>query len=201
MATSKYSRYYTYIKPVAQNKFIRSFAPYIFSLLTIIFLVIFAIKPTISTILNLQKSIDENKQVLKQLNDKADSLTLGKRNLQALGPETLNKINTLLPSQANVTTIITSLQKVPLGNQASISALQVQPVNLIDNTIDIQKARLNLAEVEFTYNVQSSFQGLLATLQNLSKSPRLININNIVLSKQIDNPMVLSITGKAYFLK
>jgi hypothetical protein len=67
MPSPKYSRYYTFIKPVIEHRFVRSFAPYIFSLLTVIIMMVFAIKPTISTILNLQKDLENNQKKVKLL--------------------------------------------------------------------------------------------------------------------------------------
>lgn len=200
MAEPKYSRYYTYIKPVVENKIVKSSAPYVFSLITISILTIFAIRPTVSTILNLQKNIEENQKVLQALDAKAQSLIEGKRNLDNLSPQIKNKIEVSLPTKTNVPAVISSLQSSSLGI-ASVSALQIQPLTIIDNTTVKEKALLNLGEVYFAYNVQSSFGSLLQTLENLSKSPRLLNITNVVINKQTEGPTVLSISGKAYYLK
>lgn len=200
MAEPKYSRYYTYIKPVVENKIVKSSAPYVFSLITISILTIFAIRPTVSTILNLQKNIEENQKVLQALDAKAQSLIEGKRNLDNLSPQIKNKIEVSLPTKTNVPAVISSLQSSSLGI-ASVSALQIQPLTIIDNTTVKEKALLNLGEVYFAYNIQSSFGSLLQTLENLSKSPRLLNITNVIINKQTEGPTVLSISGKAYYLK
>lgn len=200
MATSKYSRYYTYVKPVIENKIIRSSAPYIFSLITISILTIFAIRPTVSTILNLQKNIGENEKVLQALDSKAQSLIEGKRNLDNLNPEIKVKIEAAAPTETNVPAVIANLQSSSV-NIASVSALQIQPLTIIDNTISEKKALLSLGEINFAYNTQGQFYQLLLSLENLNKSSRLLNITSVVINKQADDPPVLSITGKAYYLK
>lgn len=200
MAKAQYSRYHIYIKPVLENQVIRSVAPYIFSLVTIAILVVFAIRPTISTVLNLQKNIENNKTVLKALQDKAQNLTLGKENWENLSLEAKTKIEAAVPTKTDVPALIFSLQKSAFLS-ASTSALQIQPLILIDNTKAEDKALLTLDEIDFSYNLQGSFQKLLATLQNLNKGPRLINMTTAVLSKSAEGPTVLSITGKAYYLK
>lgn len=200
MAQIKYSRYYTYIKPIIENKLIRSSLPYIFSLVTIAILVVFAIRPTVSTILNLQTTIAAQQQTLAALNKKADDLTLARKNLEALGEDTRVKINTLVPQQANVTILTASLQNAA-GKNASISALQIQPVTVIDNSIINSSARLSVSDIGFSYNTQGSFNQLLTILQNLNKSPRLMKIDSVVMSKIDGAPTTLSISGKAYYLK
>lgn len=200
-ASTRYSRYYTYIKPLAENKAVKSVAPYIFSLITIMILIIFAIRPTVSTIINLQKNIEENQQVLKQLETKAQNLIEGKKNYENLPPKTKQKINDAVPNQPNVTSVISSLENSS-GPQASASALQIQPLTLFDDKTQNNKgAKLSLGEVDFSYNISGSFIDLLKTLQNLNNSPRLIQIDNVIISKQTASPTVLSITGKAYYLK
>lgn len=199
--TNRYSRYYKYIKPVIENKLVRSYTPYIFSLTTITILVVFAIRPTITTILALQKTHNENQKTIEALDKKIEDLTIAQKNLQNIDPNIIVKINTLVPAQPSVTTLIASLQNASV-KYASISALQIQPVIVIDNRTAPDKARLATDEVEFSYNIQGSFVQLSTILQNLTQSPRLITIKSLTLTKQSETPTTsLSINGKAYFLK
>ncbi len=201
MAEAKYSRYFTYIKPATENKYVKSSAPYVFSLLAITVLTVFAIRPTVSTILNLQKNLENNQQVLSSLNSKAETLAAAKRNYENLSPEVKTKINDAIPDQANVTSIIGSL-KTASSNISSSSALQIQPVTIIDTTIPANKTKSTLGEVSFSYNVEGSYAQFIAILKNLSKTPRLINIDSIIIGKQSeDKTTIMSINGNAYYLK
>lgn len=199
MPLNTLSRYHTYIKPVVKNKFVQSSTPHIFTLLTIIILTLFAIRPTISTILNLQKNVVEQKKVLEGLNKKVQSLTEGKRNLEALSPESKSKISQAIPDNPSVVFLIRSLQNTS-QTQASASGIQIQPVTLLDNSLPSQEARLNLGEVEFSFNNQGPFSQLVDTLSNVSKAPRIISLTSVLMSKQSDSQPVLSITGKSYYL-
>lgn len=199
MAAAKYSRYYLYIKPVIENKQVRSFLPFIFSLTAIIIFLIFAIRPTISTILSLRQSIENNKQVLTALNNKAETLSLAKNNLDNLSPEIKQKIETALPGSPEVTAMIKALQ-ASSQNMASISALQVQPLTILDSETPKDKAT-SPSTIDFSYNIQGSYSNLLQILANLQKSPRIFNLSTISLNRQEDSSLVLSLTGKAYYLK
>lgn len=200
MPDAKYSRYYTYIKPVIQNPIVRSYVPYIFSLITITIFALFAIKPTVITILSLQKNLENNQKVLVALESKAQSLSEGKQNLDNLDQQVKAKIGVALPNQANVTTLIASLQ-IAAGQMASSSALQIQPLTIYDGTAKSGLTTMSVSEVEFTYNLQGPYPQLLQTLQNIRKSPRLIKISSISMSRQSDNAVMMSVSGNAYFLK
>lgn len=198
MATSKYARYYVYIKPVIGNKYVKSFTPYIFSLLSLIVFTIFAIRPTVLTIIELQKNIQDNKMVLILLEQKAKDLTDGKRNLDSISPEIKNKINTKLPSSPAVSNLISSLQ-TSASNIASVSALQIQPVTIYNSSTN-QAAPLTLEELSFSFNIQSSYPLLMTVLDNLGETPRLVNLTSAVLNKTTEG-ISLSISGKGYHLK
>lgn len=199
MADTKYNRYYVYIKPVIGNKYVKSTAPYIFSVLAIGIFIIFAIRPTVLTIINLQKNIQDSEQVLNTLEQKSRDLTEGKRNLDNLDQSIKAKINTRLPDNATVALLINDLQ-IAASKNASISALQIQPVTIYTNATD-SAIKKNLGEVLFSFNVQGSYADLLSTLDNLSKSERLINLTGVVLNKSIEGTTGMSVNGKAYYLK
>lgn len=202
VTNAKYNRYFTYIKPLMDNKTVRSVAPYIFSIITIIIMLVFAIRPTVSTIVNLQKNIEENQQVLKELEAKAQNLIEGKKNYENLSPEIKLQISTAIPNKPVVTSVIASLENSS-KSIASTSALQIQPLTLINNSLqkEEEKNKLSLGEVNFSYNSSGSFSNLLKVLQNTTSSLRLMQISSVTINKQPENPIVLSITGKAYYLK
>lgn len=199
MANIKYSRYYVYIKPIIGNKYVKSIAPYIFSLLAIIIFIVFAIKPTVLTITGLQKSIQDNQQILATLEKKSTDLTEGKKNYDKLDQNIKVKINTRLPNQVAVITLINDLQTA-VTKTSTISALQVQPVTVYTN-VSSTSPKQDLSEILFSFNVQDSYTQLLQTLDNLSKASRLINLTSVVLTKPPEGSIGLSVSGKAYYLK
>lgn len=199
MVQAKYSRYYTYVKPVIENKIIKSVAPYIFSILTITILIIFAVRPTISTILNLQKDIENNKKILSGLGKKEQDLTQGKKNLENIDSNLKIKLANKIPAKADVASIIKSLKNVS-GNQASSSALQIQPLIIYDSKVSGEGIKTSFGEVSFTYNIQGTYREILQILEKLSRADRLIKIDNLVISKG-EGPAILSLSGKALFLK
>lgn len=194
----RYSRYYTYIKPVIQNPMIRSVAPHIFSLITIILFILFALRPTISTIVNLQENLTKSQETLDALEQKGRNLETGRQNLNNLDSTTKQKIKTAVPDQVNISTLIASLQ-TSVEKGASISAVQIQPLSIY--SLNNQDLATTLGEIDFSFNVSGSYSELLSTVNKLSRSPRLISITTLSISKLPEGRNLLSVTGKAYFLK
>lgn len=199
MDKNRHSRYYTYIKPILKNQAIKSFAPYIFSLFTITFFVIFVIHPTVSIILALNKSIEESKQVLTNLQTKSENLDLGKRNLEALNPGLRAKIDAFIPSNPTITAIVKSLQNTQQESSTPATIIQIQPLILIDSTHTVANT---LSEVSFNYSTQGPYIELITFLNAVNKMPRLISIDGLSIGRQIgEESTSLSASGRAYYLK
>ena len=194
-----YSRYFTYIKPVAKLPIVKNYGPTIFTLFAMTILIFFAIKPTVETILVLQKKIDDSNQVLEKATQKVNSLSLGKKNYDSLGQNITQKISAAIPDTVSLRSLIQNLEQSAKAREASISALQIQP--LIVNT-KVDQKQGNLSEISFTFNIEGSYANLIEVLQDLKRSSRLISIENLSLSKvQEGAGLIMSLSGKAYYIK
>lgn len=198
MEKDRYSRYYTYIAPIVKNQAVKSFTPYVFSLLAIVFFAIIVIQPTVSTILALNKSIADDKQVFNTLQTKAENLQRGKQNLAAISPAVKGKIAGLIPSAPTITTIITSLDNFPESSTSS-TIVQIQPLTLVDTTAPTSPNTLK--EVGFNYNTQGDYSKLTTFLKTINTMPRLISIDSLTIGKQTgETETSLSISGRAYYV-
>ena len=80
-----------------------------------------------------------------------------------------------------------------------MSALQIQPL-VVDTKVDERMG--TLSEIAFTFNTEGDYTNLIALLQDLKTSSRLISIENLPISKVIDSQtLIMSLSGKAYYLK
>lgn len=197
--SSIYSRYATYIKPITRLPIIKNYGPSIFTLLTISVLILFAIKPTVETILVLQKKLADSDAILKKVTDKANNLSLGKKNYDNLDQNIKEKISTSVPDTADLKSVIQTLEQVAKTHEASISALQIQPL-VIETKLNDQLG--TLSEISLTFNTEGDYQSLTALLQDLKNSSRLMSIDSVSLSKTSEgNSIIMSLSGKAYYLK
>lgn len=196
---SPYSRYFTYIKPVAKLPLVKTYGSTIFTLIIIAIFIFFAIKPTIETILVLQKKLVETSQVLEKVNKKATDLSLGKQNYDNLSPNLKDKISQAVPDNISLKSVTQSLEQTAKVHEASISALQIQPIVIDTKPVS---GIGTISEVDFTFNVEGNYKNLNSLLQDLNASSRLISIGSLSLSKVTEgNSLIMSITGKAYYLK
>lgn len=197
--SSRTSRYFTYIEPVLKIPIIKTYGFAIFTIISLIVFIIFAIKPTVETILVLQKELEVEKDTLDKINQKSKNLSLGRENYQKIPSNIKTQISSALPRNVEMTTVIGSLEGAALNAQASISALQFQPLTIEkgDPTKEIQSTEIN-----FTYNMEGSYDSLKAVLDSLKNSARLFSLDNITFNKTDSSSSILmSVTGKAYYLK
>ena len=194
-----YSKYFTRIKPLTRLPIVRTYGSTIATLLVMVIFIIYAIKPTVETILVLQKKLEDSKQVLEKVNQKANNLSAGKANYEKLDSSIKTKLAAAIPDTVNLKLLIQTLEQISLSHQASISALQIQPLVLetkSDNTVG------TLSEVLFTFNVEGNYKNLISLLGDLKGSARLISIDSLSLSKLSEGAgLIMSISGKAYYLK
>ena len=194
-----YSRYFTYIKPITKLPIVKNYGSTIFSLLVISILVYFAIKPTVETILVLQKKIADADAVLQKVTQKANNLSLGKKNYDNLGENLKDKISAAIPDSINLKSVSQTFEQAARNNEASVSALQIQPLTIETKIADKLGV---LTEVKFTFNAEGNYGNLTTLLQDLKASNRLISLDSLSLSKTSDGKtLILSLSGKTFYLK
>jgi Tfp pilus assembly protein PilO len=194
------SRYYTYIRPIVRSKFAKTYSSLIFSIITISIFSYYAIRPTVTTILSLQKSIEEQTDILNKVQEKGRSLSTGKANYENIGPEVREKINNLIPDNPALAQLIDSLTYAAQTSEASVSGLQFQQVDLENKKNQITRDA-PLTQVDFTLNTQGSYQNLMKLLTALKRTDRLVTITSVNFVQPADANLIMTINGKAYYLK
>lgn len=197
--SKKYSRYFTYIQPVIRSPIIKTYGSTIFTLLVLAIFVFFAIKPTIETILVLQKKLTDQQEVLKKITQKSENLSLAKKNYREIDSNTKTKIQDAIPIKAELKSAIQVLEQAAIQNQASISALQIQPLVLEEK--DTSKPSQTLTEISFNFNVEGPYEKMVAILQQLKLSRRVVLIDSLIFNKTEGSNVLMSIAGKVYYLK
>jgi len=194
------SRYYTYIRPVLRNKTVKTYSSLIFSLVTITILLIYAIRPTLTTIVSLQKSIDEHREILENLNKKVSDLTQGRKNYEAIDPDLKIKLVDLLPYSPAIPSLINNLLTITNASNATVSGLQIQPIDMEKPPKTLSKDA-QLKEVELTFSIQGTYAQSTHILQSLKNISRLIKIESVVFNKPVDSPLIMTVNAKALFIK
>jgi Tfp pilus assembly protein PilO len=196
---SKYSKYFTSIKPILRNKYTRNYSYFFFSFIVSAFFIIFVLQPTISTIISLRKSIVEQQQVLNQLEKKIDDLSAAKNNYLAIDQTTRDNLFTLVPNVPAIPLLINNLDSLAVQNQATISGIQFQPTDLVPkNSKFVKTATLNT--IDLNVNSQGSYTQLRNLIGDLTSLNRLFSFQNIVFNS-VEDQLMTSITAKSYYIK
>lgn len=199
-SSKRYSRYYTYVKPIFQNNIVKLYGTYTLTFFAIAFFVFFAIKPTIETIIVLQKKLETSQQTLDQITQKSEDLSQARQNLESMDPQIRSKIDSSVPTQVDLKSLVIDLERAANTYQASISAIQVQPVTLTENSNT--SGLTTLDSVEFTFNIEGNYSTLIKVLEAIQTSSRLFSVENLVLNRATETgAIVMSVNGKAYYLK
>lgn len=184
---------------MANLPLIKNYGPTIFTLLTMAVLIYFAIKPTVETILVLQKELADSEAVLQKAITKATNLSQGSKNYNEMDQTIKEKITTAVPDTVTIKTMTQNLEQTAAAHEASISALQIQPIVITTKNEDQIGS---LTEISFTFNTEGSYNNLVALLHDIKTSGRLFSFDNMSLSKTNDgSALIMSLSGKAYFLK
>lgn len=125
----RYRRYYQNISEVAHRPQPQAYTTAIFSFLAVSLFGWYAIRPTIQTILFLQREITDNKTVSQQMDDKIGKLIEAQVTYQEIQGN-LSLLTQALPENSDAVSVVAQLKALGSASQASISAITVSSVPL-----------------------------------------------------------------------
>lgn len=198
----KYKRYYNYIEPFFKNSVVKTYTGLILSVFTIAFFIAFAIRPTIKTIISLNKQIEDGKYTDSQLQEKINALSIAQGELNAVKND-LPIIFTSLPDNPTIPKFLNLMERGALASTIMINSFQMQGVNLKSSTgVQTTDQVLGVKEIDFSLNLDGSYKNFLSFLEMSRKFRRLVNIEKILLEKsreKNDSGLSLSIEGKVFY--
>jgi Tfp pilus assembly protein PilO len=182
--------------PRLQDEKVRSFTTIAFTLTASVIFGLFAINPTLTTITELSKQLDDNKFVENQLQTKIAALTSLQKQYNTLGSD-LNYATTSIPTTATAPFFLGQLQAVGIDSNVTLTRVQAFPFDINNVTTAPTKYMSFAFSVDGTGN-QTNVNNYINNLDNLN---RLVTIDSISISKAsvTDNLVRFSIKGKAYF--
>lgn len=198
----KYKKYYSYIEPVFKDPVTRSYASLILFFLTISFFIAFAIRPTIKTMVSLNKQIQDGRITNEALQQKINALSIAQNEYTSLQPS-FNLIYSSLPENPMVGEFLKMIEKVATASSISIGSLQVQPVKLLEQK-NIEEQGFSLRELTFSMNIEGKYQSLRDFVEILRRIQRVVSLDNVAIAPSRatkDNSLGLTFTAKAYFFK
>lgn len=191
---NKYFPTLPYLTPEGSQKFFGI----ILTLCALSFFGFFAIKPTVSTILKLQKELSDNQFVLGQLETKIKNLTELRRQYFNLQND-LPIITNAIAIQPDVHLLFAQIQSIAQTSNITIKKLQNFEVDVLKNDKGVSK---NYYSYSFAIAGSGTFENISKFVQILTGMERIVNIdvfsaNNI--ASQKNESVEFGIQGTAFF--
>ncbi len=186
----KYGKYLELIPDFKKEK-AQKFTTIVLTIIAVIILALFAINPTLSTIANLNKQLEDARFVSKRLQDKINDLSILQAKYNSL-QEDLPVIYESVPKNSDAPKITGQLQAIAADSGVTLTSTQV-------SNITLAQARFYY----FTFNISltGTYENIMKFVTQLSSSQRVTNIYNINIAKGQKESEVLqaSIKGQAFF--
>ena len=194
----RYRRYFTDLGRFHQTKKTRVYTGIILSLLTVTFFVIFAIKPTLTTITQLVKQTKDQKLVVSELEKKIVSLSQAQNEYLAVESD-LYLVDQALPQEPEAPLLIKQLETLAYQSGVNISRLRLSEVNL--KKTDTPKTEKQ--SLSFNFTAFGNYANLKNFLSSLSSLRRIIIVESFSFQKSTGEKAGLSLNlmAKAWFLE
>ena len=192
----KYERYYKEILPYLKKEKNQQYFTAILTLGASIFFALFAINPTLSTIIKLRKEIEDSKFVEEKLSKKINSLSSLSQQYQVIQKD-IPYILDAIPQQPEAPILVAQIQSIAQDSTVGLTKLEVSPINLTS------QPATKSSSFTFELTGQSSYENLQKFTSSLINMQRIVSVNSISITKteETDQNLQITIKGSAYFKK
>ncbi len=192
---AQHYREYLKLLPDVKREQVNKYTALIFTFAALSFFGIFAINPTLSTIVELKRQLADSKLVDKQLRDKI--LNLGKLSEQynVLGSQ-LTTVQNALPDTPSTTKLMGEIRAIAKNTNVTISSIKISGVPLSKSQIKLD----NVSSFEFTVEASGNYNDLYNFSTSLVNFDRLVTLEIIGFNKDVKSSnLVLDVTGRVYY--
>ena len=166
----------------------------ILSLFTASFFGVFAIKPTLDTISNLNKQYADNMLVYEALKTKLASLQ-SLDNQYLVIQKDLERVYLAIPQKNNIPYMTRQLEELAKGKNVLITKLDFGTIELYP----AKKPSPNLYSFSFTISVEGAEDNINSFITSIISFDRIVSIERIITGKVEATKFGTTISGKSYF--
>lgn len=187
------------ILPEFKEKRTRSFATLVFTLLAIIFFSLFAIQPTLTTIAQLKKQLEDENFTDQKMLSKIKALQSLQKSYALITPNIPNVL-TSIPEMPEIPSFFGKLQTIALTTGVTLVRIQTFPVAIINNASQLTQ---NNSSIAFSLDANGSKGSITLFLNKILFMDRLVSIDGFSLAQasQTNDNQRLTIKGSIYFKK
>jgi Tfp pilus assembly protein PilO len=159
------------------------------------FLGIFAISPTISTIVELHKQLEDSQFVFQSLTTKMNNLSSLQEQYDQLSDD-LPIVFDAIPDNASVPILIGQIEALAAEKKVTITTLRVGKVQ-VSKTEKLDK---KASSFTFSLEAEGSYDQMTSFASSLSRFNRIVTIEFISLTRDPrPGVLILAVRGKEYF--
>lgn len=185
---------YSKLLPDFKEERTQKFTTIVLTVLTLAFFGLFAINPTVSTIIKLRKELEDNNFVDSKLVQKINNLSTLQKKYTELQSD-LPMIFAAVPQSPEVPLMVAQIQSIAKNSNVSIENFQSFAVEIPTKTTPS-----SYASFSFALSLSGTYNDLYRFLTSLSNMQRVVSVELISFTKKtLGNSMELSIKGKAFF--
>lgn len=174
----------------------QKFTTIILTVLALSFFGIFAISPTISTIAQLRKELDDNTVVDNKLQEKINNLSTLQKKYVSLQND-LPFILSAIPKNSEVPLLAAQVQAIAENAKVSIDNFQSFEVE-----IPTKGSKVSYSTFSFALSVDGAYNDLYRFLTSLSNMQRVVSIELISLTRKSGSDSIeMSIRGRSFFIQ
>ncbi len=225
--THHYRRFYKNYAQLFKSTEVQAYTMVALSLFTISFFGAFAIRPTLKTISLLKRQITDRIEVNQKLEEKINALILAQEEYQRIDKD-LSSIYSLLPEKTEFPVFLRKLEAMTLGNGATISSIQFDPIVLYAQSqtppsattkpnatipgqnspkvvplLPLPNTDIGTTPIFFSLTLQGPYQNLINLLDQLTRLDRLTTISKVDLTGDSTSKgaatLNISIQSQAYY--
>lgn len=179
----------------------------VLSLFVMALFIVFALRPTILSIVTLQTTITESKKTLQQLDTKVSYLQKAAVQLEAIKP-ILPTLNLNIPNNGAMYSPLTgAVESLSKQSGTALESESLGPTLLFSRILSPFTPNKNQSVIElpFTVRVTGGFPNVLDFLTKILTMERIVSVESIAITKQIGSKtegegVALNISGSAYYL-
>lgn len=194
-AGPKESRLFLNLLPGIKEKRAGQFTALVLTLVTIAFFGVFAINPTLGTISDLQKQLDDSTFTHDSLQKKIANLTTLQQKYADI-QDGLTPLYNAVPTTVSLDVFVGQIHML-----AGLGNIQLTRVQTLPVEISTQTASAKYTAYEFSIEAQGNYDDLKKYATTVATFNRLVTLNSISMTHvgKVDQTFRMQIRGKTYF--
>jgi Tfp pilus assembly protein PilO len=183
MEYTRYRHYFHRIWVLYQKPSIKVSSALLLTLFTIIFFAAFAIRPTLVTVAELIKKIDDQQKVLDQMKKKSAALASAQQEYMS-AQNLIPLLNQAVPQDESLPELITQIEGAAADHQVAYESFTLGDVTYAQNNTPHDSDSENRS---ITLSLSGNYETVKNFITDLIRLPRLLSVNTLSFGKPNQN--------------